>query len=238
MPVASLLMSSLGGSGGGSGGGIGPGQAIANSASGLLTGIVGFSQRKQAKKILKGLEQPTYTIPNEVMRNQKMAEQAAAEGLPSQQYANAMKNIQRTQAGLLAGATDRRSALMALPRIQQQLNDATLNLDAADANARMQNQRTLYGINNTVGQYRDKAFDINQMQPFQYKRAYGQTLLGAGNQNLMAGADRLIAGGGQLLSLGGGSGGGKKGAQGDDPYSHEAIDKVKPSTYQVPLMQY
>lgn len=234
MPVTSMLMSTLGSGGGG--GGIG--QSTANMASGLLTGIVGFGQRKSGKKILKGLEQPTYNIPNEVLQNQKMAQQAAAEGLPSQQYNNAMKNIQRTQAALLSGATDRRSALMALPRIQQQMNDATMNLDTADANARMQNQRTLYGINNTVGQYRDKAFQINQMNPYERKYQYGMGLLGAGNQNIMAGADRFIAGGGQLLG-GGGGGGSKKGGQGgEEQYYNEGIDKIKPSTYQVPLASY
>jgi len=187
MPVSSLLIGSLMGGGGG-------GQSAANIAGGLLGGITGFFQRRKAKKELSKLIQPTYSIPQEILRNQKMAEQAANEGMPSQQYNNAMKNIQRTQSNLLAGATDRRSSLMALPKLQQQSNDATGNLDAQDATMRMQNQRQLYGINNTVAQFRDKEFQLNQLNPYNEKKQYYNSLLGAGNQNMLGGADKLLGG--------------------------------------------
>lgn len=192
MPVTSLLIGSMAGGGGG--------QGIANIGGGLVSGITGFFQRRKAKKLLKNLHQPTYTIPNEVLQNQKMAQQAANEGMASQQYNNTMKNFRQTEADVLASARDRRSALMALPRVQQQTNANIGNLDAQDAAMRQQNQRTLYGINSQVAGYRDKAFDINQMQPFQRDYSYAMGLLGAGNQNMLSGADKIIAGGGQLLS--------------------------------------
>lgn len=201
MPVSSILMSSLMSSGGGGG------QGVANIAGGLLSGVTGFFQRKKAKKELAKLQRPEYSIPNEVLQNQKMAQLAASEGLPSQQYNNAMKNIQRSQTNALSGAIDRRSALMALPRLQQQANDAYGKLDAADANARMSNQRQLYGINSQVAGYRDKEFNINKMQPYQDNLSYYRSLLGAGNQNLVAGIDKAASGAGLLL---GGIGGGKK----------------------------
>lgn len=206
MPVASILMSSM--SGGGGGGGVG--QGVANIGSGLVSGVAGYFQRRKAKKMLKGLHQPTYTIPNEVLQNQKMAQQAANEGMASQQYNNAMKGFRHTEANALAGATDRRSALMALPKIQQQTNASIGNLDAQDDAIRQQNRRALYGVNSQVAGYRDKAFDINQMQPYQRDYSYAMGLLGAGNQNLLSGADKILAGGGQLLGGGGSSGGGKK----------------------------
>src|SRR6478736_3545381 len=181
----------------------------AQAAGGIISGITGLSQKRKAKKLLNSLgDQPEYAIPNEIMQNQKMAQLAASEGLPSQQYNNAMKNIQRSQANALSGAIDRRSALMALPKLQQQANDAYGKLDVADANARMNNQRQLYGINSQVAGYRDKAFDINQMQPYQEKKNYYNSLLGAGNQNLMSGIDKAASGVGLLV--GGGFGGGKK----------------------------
>jgi hypothetical protein len=231
MPVASMLMSSLGGSGGGSGGsgggGGGVGQAVANLQSGLLSGGVGYFQRRKAKKMLKNLQQPVYDIPNEVMENKRRAEIAANEGMPSQQYTNAMRNIRQNENDVLNASLDRRSALMALPKIQRQSNNATSNLDAQDAAMRTQNQRALYGINSQIAQYRDKAWDINKMQPYQRDYGYAMGLLGAGNQNLLSGADRLIAGGGQLIdSVSGGGGGGRKkqqqtpGAYGDG-YSQE-----------------
>lgn len=201
MPVSSILMSSLMSGGGGSG------QGVANIAGGLLSGVTGFFQRRKAKKELAKLQRPEYSIPNEVLQNQKMAQLAASEGLPSQQYNNAMKNIQRSQANALSGAIDRRSALMALPKLQQQASDAYGKLDVADANARMSNQRQLYGINSQVAGYRDKEFNINKMQPYQDNLSYYRSLLGAGNQNLVAGIDKAASGAGLLL---GGIGGGKK----------------------------
>jgi hypothetical protein len=204
MPVSSLLMGSL--MGGGSGGGSGAG--VANIAGGLLSGVTGFFQRRKAKKELAKLHRPEYTIPEEITRSQKMAEMSANEGLPSAQYNKAMQNIQRTQANMLAGANDRRSGLMALPKIQQAANDATLGLDVADAQARLQNQKTLYSVSGQTAQYKDKAFQTNKMQPYQQNLNYYQSLLGAGNQNMLGGADKILGGTASLL-FGGGSGSGQ-----------------------------
>lgn len=202
MPVSSILMGSLMG-GGGSGGG--PGQGLANIAGGLIGGITGFFQKRKGKQLLKAAgEQPIYNIPQEILRNQKQAELNAQEGMPSQQYNNAMKNIQRSQTNALASSMDRRSALMALPRLQQQANDAYGNLDAQSAQMRRQNQQTLYNIGNTTAQYRDKAWNTNELQPWQRKYSYAQNLIGAGNQNFTAGLEKLVGGVGQLAFPGGG----------------------------------
>lgn len=169
--------------------------AIAQGVGGIISGINGISQRRQAKRMLRSLQRPQYNIPNEVLQNQKMAEQAAQQGLPSQQYAQAMQNISRQQNQALQASRDRRGGLMTVAQNQQSANDALLNLDVANANARMQNQQTLYGINNQVAGYRDKAFDINRMQPYQRDYQYANSLLGAGNQNIMGGIDRLLGAG-------------------------------------------
>lgn len=195
MPVSSILMGSLMG-GGGSGG---PGQGIANMAGGLIGGITGLIQKGKAKRLLKATgEQPIYNIPQEILRNQKQAELNAQEGMPSQQYNNAMKNIQRSQTNALASSMDRRSALMALPRLQQQANDAYGNLDAQSAQMRRQNQQTLYNVGNTTAQYRDKAWNTNELQPWQRKYSYAQNLLGAGNQNFTSGLEKFVGGVGQM----------------------------------------
>lgn len=197
MPVASMLMSSMS-SGGGQGGGSGAVQGASNIAGGLLSGITGFFQRRAAKRMLKGLQRPEYTIPPEILKSQKMAEQAANEGLPAQQYSQAMQNIQRQQSKALSSATDRRGGLMALPGLQQQSNDALLNLDVKDAQARMANQQKLYGIYGQTAGYRDRAFQTNQMEPYQEKYGYAMNLLGQGNQNLLSGADKILGGTSQL----------------------------------------
>lgn len=195
-------------------GGGGTGGGIANIAGGLLSGAVGFFQRRKAKKELEKLKRPEYTTPNEILQNQKKAEMAANEGLPSQQYNQAMQNIQRQQNRALVAAGGRRSALMALPGIQQQANEQLLNLDVKDAQARRANERDLYSINSQVAGYRDKEFNINKMQPYQDNLQYYRSLLGAGNQNLIGGIDKMASGGAMLLGAGGGSGGRKYKATG------------------------
>lgn len=208
MPVSSILMSSLL-----SGGGNAPGQGAANIASGLLGGITGLFQKRKGKKLLQAAgEQPLYNIPQEILRNQKQAELNAQEGLPSQQYNNAMKNIQASQRNALSSSLDRRSALMALPSIQRAANNAYGNLDSQDAQARRQNQQTLYNVGNTTAQYRDKQWNYNMLQPWQRKYNYGMQLMGAGNQNLVGGIDKFASGAGLLLGGANfkGFGGGKK----------------------------
>lgn len=183
---------------GGSGGGAG--QGAANIAGGLISGVTGYFQKRKAKKLLQAAgEQPIYNIPQEILKNQKQAELNAQEGMPSQQYNNAMKNIQRAQTNALSSSLDRRSALMALPRLQQQATDAYGNLDAQDAQMRRQNQQTLYNVGNTTAQYRDKAWNTNELQPWQRKYNYGMQLLGAGNQNFTGGLEKLVGGAAQTV---------------------------------------
>lgn len=201
MPVSSILMSSFLGGGGGSGGG--PGQAMANIAGGLIGGVTGYLQKRKAKKLLQAAgEQPLYNIPQEILRNQKTAELNAQEGMPSQQYNNAMKNIQESQRNALSSSTDRRSALMALPGIQRAANNAYGNLDSQSAQIRRQNQQTLYNVGNTTAGYRDKAWNTNELQPWQRKYNYGMQLMGTGNQNLTGGIDKLASGAGLLVGGG------------------------------------
>ena len=194
--------------------------AAAGVANGIVSGIVGFGQRRRANKLLRGLSRPQYNIPNEVLQNQQMAKLAAGKGLPSEQYAQAMQNISRQQNKSLADSMDRRGGLMTIAQNQQMGNDASLNLGVASANARRQNQQALYGINNQVAGYRDKQFEINQMQPYQEKYNYGMALKGAGLQNILGGVDKAlggIAGGFGGGGMGGGAGlfgGGSRGFSG------------------------
>lgn len=206
MPVSTMLISSMMGSAGGGGGGAGGGAA--NIAGGLVSGVTGFFQRRKAKRELAKLQRPTYEIPNEVMQNQKMAQQAANEGLPSEQYNQAMQGIQRQQSAALNAAGGRRGALMSLPGIQQQSNDQTLNLNVKNAQARMNNQQQLYGINSQVAGYRDKAFNLNKLEPYKEDKNYYMNLLAAGDQNLLGGVDKILGGAGSMI--GGGGAGGKK----------------------------
>jgi cell division septum initiation protein DivIVA len=165
---------------------------------GAIKYFSGKKQHKEGKKLLNSLQYPEEQIPQEVIENQNLAKQAAATGMPSEQYANAMKNIQRQQLTALRGARDRRGGLSALSGIVGSTNDATLNLDATDARMQQQNQRTLYGINNQVAGWKDKVWDNNVRQKYLGNREYALGLMGAGNQNKAAGIDSGVAGLGYL----------------------------------------
>lgn len=167
---------------------------IIQGAGALLGGLAGRRQRKEGKQLLANTVYPTMPVPGELARQ-------AGEGLPAQQYAQAMRNIQRQQTNAILGAQDRRSALGILGRLQQGTNDATLNLDVADATAKMQNER----------RYADakmNAWDWNVRNKYDQDRRYAMSLIGAGNQNIMGGIDKGISALGMLAPhLGGAVGG-------------------------------
>lgn len=190
--------------------------------SGLLSAGVGFFQKKQGNKLLSQNPYPTYAIPQEILANQQKAQNMANEGLPSEQYQLARKNIDRQQAAAINAATDRRGGIQAIGSIQQGTNDAYGDLDAKNAAARGQNERTLMDVNNTVAGYRDKAFDWNQKNKYLQNYGYAMSLLSAGNQNLIGGIDKL-AGGliGAGFAGGMGGGGGKQTTGGRSPYVSE-----------------
>lgn len=183
---------------------------------GILKGSKARKQKKEGRQILADNPSPEYNIPDEITS-------AAAEGLPSQQYEQAMKNIQRQQMTALRSSNERRGGIANIGRIQSGTNDATMNLDVADAQARQQNQRTL-------AQYKDKAWDWNKRQKFERNYDYGMNLLGAGNQNSAAATDQIVSGigfganallgdGGGFMGFGGGrSRGGRRPSVGNTTY--------------------
>lgn len=146
---------------------------------GAFSGLVGGGQVHQGKSLLAKSPHLAYEIPPEAL-------QAASEGLPSAQYAQAMNNIQKQQAAAIAAAQDRRGGIGAIGKTQALTNDAVGDLDARNAAARMQNQRILAG-------YRDKGWSVRNSQREQ-DRAYAYGLMGAGNTNIANGIDKGIAG--------------------------------------------
>lgn len=196
----------------------------AGLAGGLIKGLVGAKQKREGKKILNGLQYPTEQVPQEVIENQNLLRQQAATGLPSEQYANAMKNIQRSQLNAIRSAHDRRGGLGSIAGIQQGTNDATLNLDTADAKQKISNQNNFIAGNNRLASWKDKVWQNNVMGKYQQQYGYGMSLLGSGNQNASNGLDQAIGGVGagaagfygNTSGLFGGGGGGNSGL---NPYT-------------------
>lgn len=187
-----------------------PWGAAAQAASGLLSTGIGLLQRGAANRWLKKNQQPEEAMPTEIRRNQELATIRANTGLPSEQYNTAMKNIQNQQLMALRGASllGGGKALGILGGINQYGNDAVGNLDARNAQARLQNEGQLINVNNQVAGWKSRLFDTNVRQ--KWLRQYNQMMnqQGAGNQNIVGGVDKLFAAGGQLGASGGFGGGG------------------------------
>lgn len=162
----------------------------------------GVKQKQQAKQLERDNSRPTENVPNEVYANQQLAQNMSLQGLPSEQYEQAKKNIQRQQAAAVASAQDRRSGVANIGAIQQGTNDAYGQLDAQNAAARHQNQLGLIGVNNTTAQWKDRVFDWNEKQKYIQNQNYAMGLLGAGNQNIYGGVDKLLGGAFQAYGSG------------------------------------
>lgn len=181
-----------------------PWGAIAGGIGGLISSITGAIQKRKGNKLLRQIgESPLEAIPTEILENQAQARINANQGLPSEQYAQAQKNIQRQQMLQLKGATDRRGGLLTLAANQDAANNALGDLDVANANARLRNQNTLYGINQNVAGWKDKVWQNNVKNVWDRKYNYAQSLLGSGNVNFGQGLDQL----GSAAAMYGASGG-------------------------------
>lgn len=185
----------------------------------------GIKQKQQAKQLEKDNPRPTENVPEEIYANQQLAQNMSLQGLPSEQYEQAKKNIQRQQAAAVASAQDRRSGVASIGAIQQGTNDAYGQLDAQNAAARHQNQLGLIGVNNQTAGWKDKVWDFNQKQRYIEQKNYSMSLLGSGNENIYGGIDKGIAGLGQAYGSGafdgmfGGRGGGGSGAPASSAYN-------------------
>jgi len=178
--------------------------AIAQGVGGLAKGITGFIQRSQANKWLKKNEQPTEAMPSEILRNQQMAELNANVGLPSQQYNNAMKQIQLNQMKSIRSANQLGGgkALSILGGVNEYGNDAINDLNAQDAQARMANQEKLANANANTAQWKSRLFDENIRK--KWLRKYDQKMneLAAGNMNIASGLDSLTSAGANAVTGG------------------------------------
>lgn len=171
---------------------------VAQLGGALIKGIAGSKQKHEGNFMLRNLQYPTEQLPSEITQNQVAAQQQAATGLPSEQYAQAMKNIQQSQLLALQSAHNRRAGIGAIPGIQQGTNDATLNLNAKDASMLLANKQNLQNVNNQVAGWKSRLFNSNVRGKYNQDRGYALDLMGAGNTNLYAGLDQGVAGLGMI----------------------------------------
>lgn len=177
---------------------------------GALSFFGGAAQKREAKKLLAQNQEAQRGIDSENAGTLGIATDMANTGLPSQQYAKALQNINRSQNAAISTAQSRRGALGSISSIQRNTNDALLGLDVQNANARNQNMKNLLGVRRSITG--DKQARVLG------DKDYAMSLQGQGNANQMGGIDRAIGGVGTALYLNGGLGLGNGGYK--DPFEN------------------
>lgn len=176
--------------------------AAAGLIGGGISSAIGLFQRGSANRWLKNNQMPVESMPRELLENQGIANNMANTGLPSEQYNNSMKRIQRQQMGALKTAGDRRGVLASLAGLTTAGNDAMADVEAADAAARMQNQKIAMGVNSEVAGVKRDLFDKNKREKFMREWTYNMGKLGSGNQNIIGGFDKMLTGAAGLFGGG------------------------------------
>jgi len=157
----------------------------------VVKGISGAFQMFKGNKLAKNNTRPTYEIPQEFKDNLAMAENMAQVGLPQQQYNTSLNNINRNQAGALGVLSRSANAGAGLAGLLRQTNSATMNLDAQDASARLNNQRFAMGQRGVLGQQQLAKQSWDKMQRYQENANAAAALKGAGMQNAFGALDGL-----------------------------------------------
>lgn len=177
--------------------------------SALLKGVTGIIQNNKANKLAAANKRPDYVIPQEFQDNLAMAQQMAQVGLPQQQYNNALNGISRNQAGVLA-AISRSANPIGVASVVRATNDATNNLNVADANARQNNQRLLLQQRGIMGNQQLAKQDWDKFSRYRENAQAAQALKGSGLQNIYGAVNDASSIG--LMSLMNGSFGSGKAA--------------------------
>lgn len=138
----------------------------------------GAYQTIEANRMARKNKRTDQVIQNEYLQNLRKAEEMARTGLPQSVYNQAQRGIDRNAAiGLnFLKSTGNRNQAGKVANIVSTSNTAQGNLDAADAQAMLANERAAMNARNLVGQAKDRTYAENA--------AGIAALKGAGIQNI------------------------------------------------------
>lgn len=133
-------------------------------------------------------DRPKYEIPTEFNQNVQTA-QELANGMGKTQYAQGLQNIGRNQNFGLNALRSRRSTIAGISTLVGRSNDATLGLDVQSANMARSGKAALMSARQSLAGQKLQKMDWDKFQPYAMKLNQKQSLIGAGIQNFMHGAD-------------------------------------------------
>lgn len=153
-------------------------------AAGLLYSVgKGIAQDKQASDIEKANKRPTYQIPQEFYQNLNIADQLSHVGIPQQQYNNAVNSINQSQASGIAALNRSANPGAGLSSIVGQTNQANANLNAQDADARLNGLREAMQYRGQLAQQKLAAQQYNQFDKYTEDYNKAASLQTAANGN-------------------------------------------------------
>lgn len=141
-------------------------------------------QTYKGSKAAEGLNRPQYEIPDEVKQKLSAAHLMALEGLPAAQKQEFVQNIQRGMNFGLRNLSDRKAGIAGLSSLVQSGDDAYNKMLVEDATQKLENQKYLGTVQSEMGGFRDKAYQLNELEPYMQKSQSAAAMKGAGMQNI------------------------------------------------------
>lgn len=174
----------------------------------VVKGIAGLFGIGAGKRRARRNIRPTAEVNENYLKNVALAENMGRTGLPQQQYNRAFQNIGRNQASALNTISRSANPSAGVNSLLRSSNDAVLNLDMQDANARLNNQRFAFGQRANLAQDQQRVWNWNKRDKYLEEAQAAADEIGAGRQNAFGALDNLSVLGQQYLASeeGGGSG--------------------------------
>lgn len=183
---------------------------IGLGVSSLSSALMGISQRRRARELERQNVRPVATADPNLAYNRQLALQQSRVGLPSQVYNNQLNQIQQNLGTGMRFLGQRGNLATNINSLVRNTNQATANLNAMDAQARLQGEQNLMRANTALAEENRYLFNVNQMTPYMQNAQNVASMRRAGTQNIFGGLGMLAQGAmmgvlGNIGSVGGGS---------------------------------
>ena len=165
--------------------------AIALGVSALGSLFTGISQRRKARELERQNVRPVATADPNLAYNRQLALQQARTGLPSQVYNNQLNQIQQNLGTGLRFLGQRGNLSTNINSLVRTMNQSVADLNAMDAQARLQGVQNLMRANTALAEENRYLFNVNQLTPYMQTAQQVASLRRAGIQNIAGGFGML-----------------------------------------------
>lgn len=161
----------------------------ASLAPTVFQGILGINQNQQAKDVAPGAR-PVYEIPTGAKNALNLSRMTAAGNMPG--YDQTRENIEAAAASAVLQGS--KFGNPAISQAYRGVTSALKDLGVENAGFRERQMNNLINSYQNYAGYQEKAFDINEMQPYEYALQQAQDLKNASNENIYGALGDLSTG--------------------------------------------